>query len=75
MYALVFQRKPWLYLANRLNSLKHVQQLNAHNSNQKNRKGKKILSLQHFSMHATLRNIQVYRNIQGTVITVVCIQL
>ena len=58
MHVLVFQRKPWLHLINRLNSLKHVQHSHAFDSNQKKKeKNKKIFNLQLFATHAILRHL------------------
>ena len=61
MYVLVFQRKPYLHLMNTLNSLKHVQHFDGHNSNQKKenekKRKKKIFSLQFFVTHAILQNL------------------
>ena len=55
MHNLVFHRKPWLRLMNRLNFLEHVQHFAEHNSNQKKdkeKRKKKTFSLQLFVTHA-----------------------
>ena len=53
MYVLVFQRKPYLHLINRFNSLK--EHFDAHNYNQKKRKKKHSSKL--FGTIATFKNI------------------
>ena len=46
MYTLVLQRKPYLHLANRFNSLKHIQHFDAHNSNKKKKRKKERKKIQ-----------------------------
>ena len=56
----VFHRKPCLYVTNRLNSLKHMQHFDAHNSNQKKEKEKrkkKIFNVHLFVTHAILQRL------------------
>lgn len=46
MYALVLQKKLCLHLANRFNSLKHIQHFDAHNSNEKKKKEEERKNIQ-----------------------------